>query len=115
MGRRDEVVPQPGAMIVNVSGTWLIPGLIDMHVHVAFEPMHTRLLPLYLAHGVTTIRDVGGNITPLSLLRADLREADRMGPNLYFAGPLLDGTPPLWPPMTFLVDTEGQARSAAHL
>ncbi len=115
IGRRDEAVPQPGAMIVDVSGTWLIPGLIDMHVHVAFEPMHTRLLPLYLAHGVTTIRDVGGNITALSLLRADLREERRTGPNLYFAGPLLDGTPPLWPPMTFLVDTEAQARSAVRM
>ena len=115
IGLRDEVIPPPGAEIVDVSGTWLIPGLIDMHVHAQIEPLHTRLLPLYLAHGVTTVRDVGGNISGLSFLRADLSEGRRTGPRLYFAGPLLDGIPPLWIPMTFLVDTEARARSAVRM
>ena len=115
IGGREDFSPPPGARVEDVTGAWLIPGLVDMHVHLTFASLHTELLPLYLAHGVTTVRDVGGHLTPLSLLRNELRSGRCLGPHLHFAGPLLDGVPPLWPSQTVLVDTEPRARSAVRM
>ena len=106
-------VPVDGARTIDTKGAWLIPGLMDMHVHVSGEG-RSDLLPLYVAHGVTTVRDVGGSLTVLRLLRDDLETGRLVGPRLFYAGPLLDGIPPLWPPMTMLVDTEARAESAVR-
>src|SRR5512147_67734 len=50
---------------VDVTGRWIIPGLIDAHAHV--EPW---ALPRYLAWGVTTVRDVHGTLDSVLRLRA---------------------------------------------
>jgi len=55
---------------------------------------------LYLANGVTTIRNPGGNITVLRLTPERLLRGDLIGPRLFFSGPLLDGIPPVWPDMS---------------
>ncbi len=62
-------IPQ-GAQIVEARGKWIVPGLIDSHAHAGdrYTP-----LSLYLANGVTTIRNPGGNITQLRLTRASIR------------------------------------------
>ena len=65
-GRRIEAVgpvattPVPaGTRLVNVRGRFIIPGLWDMHVHNDV-PGGRALLPLYIAHGVTGVRDMNG-------------------------------------------------------
>jgi imidazolonepropionase-like amidohydrolase len=90
-----------------------IPGLIDMHVHVSGDG-RADLLPLFPAHGVTTVRDTGGILTSLHVLRQDLEAARRIGPRLFYAGPILDGLPAIWPFMTLLVDTERRAEAAVR-
>lgn len=107
--------PPSDAQVVDAGGAWLIPGLIDMHVHLPFRSPPASLLPLYLAHGVTTIRNVGGGLTDLLLLRDRAHRPDNHLPRLFIAGPLLDGMPPLWPDHTILVDTVPRARSAAKM
>src|SRR5207244_5122339 len=84
-----------GAKEVDARGGWLIPGLTDMHAHVRSP----ALLPVYLAFGVTTVRDPGGSLTRSVLLRRDVAEGRRTGPRIFIAGPILDGIPPLWPEM----------------
>jgi imidazolonepropionase-like amidohydrolase len=101
-----------GAQIIDVMGKWIIPGLIDSHAH-AENPDETPL-SLYLANGVTTIRNPGGNITVLRLTRERLLRGELIGPRLFFSGPLLDGMPPVWPDMSLLVDTPQRARSAVN-
>jgi len=49
-------------------------------------------LPLFLAAGVTTARDVGGKLEKVLELRADLNSGARLDPRLFVLGPLLDGT-----------------------
>jgi imidazolonepropionase-like amidohydrolase len=115
VGQGSEVQLPSVARIEDVSGAWMVPGLMDMHVHLTSDPMATQLLPLYLACGVTTVRDVGGLITELVLLRDALRAGERLGPRLFLAGPLLDGLPPLWPSITILVNTAMRARSAVRM
>lgn len=98
-----------GAQIVDAGGRWVIPGLIDSHAHAGDDP--SVPLALYLANGVTTIRNPGGNISLLRLTRDQLQTGKLVGPRLYFSGQILDGMPPVWPSMSLLVDTPERARS----
>jgi imidazolonepropionase-like amidohydrolase len=104
-------IPQ-GAQIVEARGKWIIPGLIDSHAHAGGE--ENAPLSLYLANGVTTLRNPGGNITLLRLTRERLARGELLGPRLFFSGPLLDGAPPVWPGMSLVVDTPQRARSAVN-
>lgn len=105
------VIPE-GAPIIDARGKWLVPGLIDSHAHAGDDD--ATPLDLYLANGVTTIRNPGGNITLLRLTRDRLLRGELVGPRLFFAGPLLDGLPPVWPSGSLLVDTPERARSAVN-
>ncbi len=58
IGRQGELTPPSGARIISATGKYLIPGLIDSHVHYRYPWLHR----LYLANGVTTVRDMGGQI-----------------------------------------------------
>jgi imidazolonepropionase-like amidohydrolase len=105
------------AQAVNVSGTWLLPGLFDMHTHATgaqLDRPKEKLLHLFLAYGVTSVRDTGGNLTQLRLLRDDLAAGRKLGPRLFFAGPILEGLPPVWPSLSVLVDTTQRACSAVE-
>ena len=99
-----------GATVVDAGGGFLMPGLVDSHVHVetvsfpqAFGmpmsdtiPMERVLLP-YLAHGVTSIVVLSG--APDLLRARDLVERGELsGPTMVVASPMLDGSPPIMPP-----------------
>jgi hypothetical protein len=59
--------------------------------------MDRECLPLFLAAGVTTARDVGGKLDKVLQLRADLNSGAQLGPRLFVLGPLLDGTDESFP------------------
>ena len=111
VGSGNMAIPD-GAQTIDAAGKWIVPGLIDSHAH-AENPDETPF-SLYLANGVTTIRNPGGNITVLRLTRDRLLRGELMGPRLFFSGPLLDGIPPVWPDMSLLVDTPQRATSAVN-
>jgi len=100
-----------GAQIMDARGKWIIPGLIDSHAHAGDYTGDP--LKLYLANGVTTIRNPGGNVTELRLTRERLESGRLIGPRLYFSGNILDGNPPVWT-TSLLVDTPERARSAVN-
>lgn len=82
--------PEPaGAEVVDLAGKTVVPGLIDTHVHATF--LDSECLPLFLAAGVTTARDVGGKLEKVKQLREDLNSGTKLGPRLFILGPLLDG------------------------
>jgi imidazolonepropionase-like amidohydrolase len=110
VGRAADVAVPGEARVVDVRGKWIIPGLMDMHAHVS----GVKNLPwgLYLANGVTTIRDPGGHLTALRLARQELESGKVLGPRLFFAGLILDGNPPLWPDFSIIADTPERATSA---
>ena len=80
--------------IIDASGKYLIPGLWDAHIHFSFDTDLAPFMPgLFLAHGVTSVRDTGGPID-LVVKMKDLSLNDPINnPNVYIAGPLIDGTP----------------------
>ncbi len=77
-----------GADVIEAHGRFLIPGLVDMHVHIG--PPQEEHLPLFLAAGVTTVMDLGGQVADLQGYRAAVMSGARLGPRLYFTGPLLE-------------------------
>jgi imidazolonepropionase-like amidohydrolase len=78
-----------GAQRVDVRGRTIIPGLWDMHAHV----MQVEWAPMYLATGVTTVRDMGNEIDFELPLRDAIRSGRAIGPTLLLAG-LVDGPGP---------------------
>jgi hypothetical protein len=77
-----------------------VPGLIDVHVHTPPRIVlgNQQLFALlYLAHGVTTVRDVGESEPSVAELAARLNEGSMVGPRMLRCGPVLDGDPPGWP------------------
>jgi imidazolonepropionase-like amidohydrolase len=84
-----------GARVVDASGQFLIPGLWDMHVHSAFGDWFPGgrdvILPLFIANGVTGVRDMGGDLPPLLGWRAAITAGTLVGPRMVMSGPMLDG------------------------
>ncbi len=82
-------------------GQFLIPGLWDMHVHFGGGPdlieENKALLPLYIANGITSIRDCSGDL-PYDVLRwrGEIRNGTLFGPHLYSSGPKIEGLKPIW-------------------
>jgi imidazolonepropionase-like amidohydrolase len=87
-----EVEVPAGAMRIDGRGKWLVPGLVDMHVHL----FSRSDLDLYLANGVTTIRNLGGYGAADSILeiRRAIEAGDLRGPTIFTSGNWLDGDPP---------------------
>jgi hypothetical protein len=110
IGAGDIEIPK-NAQMIDARGKWVLPGLIDMHSHVSDVDIDMLPLELYLANGVTTIRDPGGHVTAARLARDEIDTGKRIGPRLFFCGNVLDGVPPL-PATALVADTPERARSA---
>jgi len=101
LGKSMDVPVPKGAKIVDGHGKYLIPGLWDMHVHEIFGawlPEDEKVIPLlFVANGVTGVRDMGGDLEPLKRWRLRIAAGDMLGPRMIIAGPMLDGPVPQFP------------------
>jgi uncharacterized protein YciI len=93
--------------LVDASGLYLAPGLADLHVHIWSEGD----LWLYLARGVTTIRNLAGAPQHLDW-RGEVASGERAGPTLLTAGPIIDGPDAYWPGSAIAEDAEDAERIA---
>jgi len=83
----------PGAVVVDAAARFLIPGLWDMHAHLLNVDRWDRFAPLFLANGVTGLRDMATS-APLERvvgLRKDVAAGRASGPRFVLAGRLVDG------------------------
>lgn len=94
-GPTSEIKVPRGALVVDGSGKYLVPGLTEMHAHLpgADTPPEEvdRILFLFLSNGVTTVRGMLGNASHLEL-RRQIAEGVRLGPTIYAAGPAFRAT-----------------------
>jgi imidazolonepropionase-like amidohydrolase len=86
----------PGdAVRVDGAGRFLIPALIDAHVHLTTRPEAEAppvvLLPSLVAHGVLAVRDMGGDLDRLIAIRAAIAAGTLAGPAIITPGPFIDG------------------------
>jgi len=94
------------------AGAFVLPGLIDMHVHQPSGPRHAELFYLaYLAYGVTTVRDTGNFDDTIFTSRARIAPGEIRGPRVYACGTVIDGEPPFWRNSLVVRDPD-EARSA---
>lgn len=102
-----------GIQIINANGKYMIPGLWDMHVHSAFvSPAWDEkvIYPLYIANGITGVRDMGGDPDVLESRRKRIESRELLGPHLILAGPFLAGGKS--DRQTIAVNTPEEARQA---
>jgi hypothetical protein len=114
-----DALPPKNARVIDATGQYLIPGLWDMHVHSAFGDWFPGgrdiILPLFIANGVTGVRDMGGEIPVLSGWRKEVASGRIVGPRMVIAGPMLDGYLPngkLRFPSSIPVTTSAEAIAA---
>ena len=89
-GPRSAVQIPSGTQQVDARGKSILPGLWDMHAH--FEQVEWG--PIYLAAGVTTVRDCGNEFEFITAVRDAVASGRGLGPRLLLAG-VVDGTGPL--------------------
>ena len=104
VGPRDKVKIPKDANVVDAHGKTILPGLWDMHAH--FEQVEWG--PIYLAAGVTTVRDCGNEFEFITAVRDAIAQGRGLGPRLLLAG-IVDGTGTLALGVQ-RVDTPEQAR-----
>jgi imidazolonepropionase-like amidohydrolase len=112
-GPAGRVTIPPGADLRDVSGRWILPGLIDMHCHLTPLADHVPL-QFFLACGVTTVRDPGGHAAEQRLLRDSVHDGTRIGPRILASGEILDGIPPVAATMRILADTPERGIAAVR-
>jgi hypothetical protein len=108
--RADFRLPERTAEL-DLTGRWIIPGLVDAHVHLVDPQAGVARWSLarYLAFGVTTVRDMHGPLRSALAVRRELDHGWRPGPRVYSAGAMLDGAPSTYPD-AFTVRTAKDAR-----
>jgi imidazolonepropionase-like amidohydrolase/ketosteroid isomerase-like protein len=113
VGSRRELLAGPNAprdaIVINLGGGYVIPGLIDAHVHLSTSPnRQSAEAELYrlLYAGVTAVRDMAGDARALASLARDSRLGEIDAPDVYFSA-LMAGPP-------FMADPRPQAAAAGE-
>ena len=110
-------IPKDGK-VIDASGKFMIPGLWDMHVHTFFGEWvpggKEVTLPLFIANGVTGVRDMGSDLEPILAARKDYEEHRLLGPRLVISGPMLDG-PKTQFPASIAIATPEDGRRAVQM
>ena len=91
-------IPQ-GAQVIDGQGQFLIPGLIDAHVHLVHLSDRTHVageefLPMFLGAGVTSVRSTGDAVEAEKRIVRHADQHPEICPRVFMASPLIDGDPP---------------------
>jgi DNA-binding Lrp family transcriptional regulator len=87
LGVKGEVSIPAKAKIINGKGKYLIPGLWDSHVHLSDKKV---FLPLFVANGVTSVREMGGDLQELKQMREQIANGQLLGPRIKTAGTIIE-------------------------
>ena len=90
----------PAGERLSAEGAYVLPGFWDNHVHFRGGPdlveQNQKFLGHFLAHGITTVRDAGGDLTTaIQTWQKDIA-AGKPGPTIFTSGPKIDGPKPTW-------------------
>lgn len=93
IGKAGQLKVPEGVSAIDATGRFLIPGLWDMHVHIWDKDM---LFPVYVANGITGVRDMGGVLEPWVKWRAQIAAGELQGPRPVIGGKIIDGFKPFF-------------------
>jgi imidazolonepropionase-like amidohydrolase len=115
--KRHVKIPKDGK-IIDATGKYMIPGLWDMHVHTFFGDWvpggKEVTLPLFIANGVTGVRDMGSDLEPILAAAKEIDQHRLLGPRMVIAGPMLDG-PKTQFPASIAIATPEDGRRAVDM
>lgn len=111
VGKTEKIQLPKDAQVVDATDKFLIPGLWDMHVHVLFEGIPELFFPLFIANGITGVRDMSSNLELANKLRKQIENGTLTGPRIVAASPIVDGPQPSWPG-SIAVTNETEGREA---
>jgi imidazolonepropionase-like amidohydrolase len=106
IGTRSSIEIPADVPVLDLKGKYVIPGLIDSHVHV--QPW---TLDRFVAEGVTSVRDVHGQLDTIMHLREQAQLNSYLSPRIYAAGSMIDGAPATYGD-AFAVKNDTEARKA---
>ena len=112
IGRAGSVRVPQDAIVVDGTGQFLIPGLWDMHVHVASYQDGVKALSRLVGYGVTGVRDMASPLDDILRLRRETDDSIILGPQIVAAGPILQGPLPFKLPPLVRTVTEADAMQA---
>lgn len=85
---------------IDAKNKFVIPGLWDNHVHIEGQDLvedNKALFPVYLAYGITTVRDCASDLGEQVLLwRDNINQGALLGPQIFTAGRKLEGKNSIW-------------------
>lgn len=111
VGRRGEVQIPPGATTIDTRGMSILPGLMDMHVHLMIlghadyeywdktymARFRDEIMPIaakqLLMSGVTTVRDLGAPLEEIMTVKRRIEAGEIPGPRLFVSGPFIQHAP----------------------
>jgi imidazolonepropionase-like amidohydrolase len=127
LGPAHSVKVPPGSKRIGGTNRYLMPGLVDMHVHLirpaipgkpqkssaaSYAKENERLALLFVANGVTSVRNMWGHAEILKL-NDHILSGEILGPTIYSVGPITDGNPPVQAGSRVVV-TEQEAQEAVR-
>ena len=80
--------PPARMRIIDGRGKFIIPGLWDAHVHLS--KLGPNALSLFIANGVTGVRDMGSNLSEATAWRARIQNLEMAGPRIFTSGPMIE-------------------------
>jgi imidazolonepropionase-like amidohydrolase len=90
----------PASNQIDASNKYVIPGLWDNHIHIEGENLvedNLALFPVYLAYGITTVRDCASDLGEQVLSwRDQINNGSLLGPTIFTAGRKLEGVNSIW-------------------
>jgi uncharacterized protein YciI len=101
IGEFSDLILPDQVKVIDGRGKYLTPGFSDMHVHTYYP----EELDLFIANGVTTVRNMFGFPEHLKARKA-IKDKKIIGPELFTTGPLIDGKNAYWPGSFILIKKE---------
>ncbi len=90
VGKTNAVKIPKDAKIINGAGKFLIPGLWDLHTH--FTDSGKSSFSLFIANGVTSVRDMYGDLDKLKTWRKEIEDGKVIGPRMKITGAAIEGS-----------------------
>jgi Amidohydrolase family len=96
IGKDGKIRAPKGAQVIDLKDKFLIPGLWDMHVHALWPWRIETYFPLFIANGITGVRDMYGDFDLVKQVRQQIAAGSMIGPRIIASGPIVDGPEPEW-------------------
>ena len=96
IGKDGKVRVPKGGQVIDAKDKFMIPGLWDMHVHALWPWRIETYLPLFVANGITGVRDMYGDFNLVKQCRQQIVARTMIGPRIISSGPIVDGPQPEW-------------------